>query len=144
VATYSFLDVTASITGTGGSFSIGSGSGNAEEGITIERVEDKNTMTVGADGTVMHSLHASNAGTVMIRLLKTSPTNGLLSALYNAQKVSSSFWGTNVISVYNVATGDVIVCTNVAFARHAPITYAKDGGTMEWSFQAGSVDGTLG
>ncbi len=35
----------------------------------------KNTMTIGADGEVMHSLHADKSGTVTVNLLKTSPTN---------------------------------------------------------------------
>ena len=48
---YSFLDVSVSIDGPGGFFAI-DGGGVAEEGITIEPVGDKNTMTVGADGKV--------------------------------------------------------------------------------------------
>jgi hypothetical protein len=34
--------------------------------------EAKNTMTVGADGEVMHSLHAGKSGTITVTLLKTS------------------------------------------------------------------------
>ena len=37
-STYSFLDVKASLVGPGGSISLGSGSGNAEEGISVEPV----------------------------------------------------------------------------------------------------------
>ncbi|MBU9403923.1 DUF3277 family protein, partial [Burkholderia multivorans] len=62
MATYSFQDVTATIVGPGGAFSLGYGSANAEEGITIAQAGDKNTMTVGADGEVMHSLHADKSG----------------------------------------------------------------------------------
>ena len=47
---YSFLDVQAAIEGPGGAFQLGSGSGNAEEGITIEPGGDKNVMQIGADG----------------------------------------------------------------------------------------------
>ncbi len=32
-------------------------------------------MTVGADGEVMHSLHAGKSGTITVTLLKTSPVN---------------------------------------------------------------------
>ncbi|MDI8107039.1 PfkB family carbohydrate kinase, partial [Salmonella enterica subsp. enterica serovar Anatum] len=40
---------------------------------------------IGADGEVMHSLHADKSGTVTVNLLKTSPTNKKLSLAYNAQ-----------------------------------------------------------
>ena len=49
MATYSFLNVAASITGPGGSFQMGSGAGSAEEGIEITH-SDKNVQTIGADG----------------------------------------------------------------------------------------------
>lgn len=50
MATYSFQDVAATIVGPGGAFSLGYGEATAEEGITIARAGDKNTMTVGSDG----------------------------------------------------------------------------------------------
>jgi hypothetical protein len=132
MAAYSFTDVGASITGPGGSFSIGAGSGSAEEGITIDNVEEKNAPLVGADGTIMHSLRAGNLANITIRLLKTSPVNALLANLYNFQKSSSAFWGQNVINVNDVIRGDVEVLSQVAFRKPPPNTYAKDGGIMEW------------
>jgi Protein of unknown function (DUF3277) len=144
VATYSFMDVNASIVGPGGSFSLGYGSGNSEEGISIAMVEAKNTMTIGADGSVMHSLHAGNGGTVTLRFLKTSPTNQQLAELYDVQRVSSALWGQNTIVVSDPARGDTLTCTNVAFQRWPNVTYAKDGGVQEWVFDAGAINGILG
>lgn len=51
-------------------------------------------MTVGADGEVMHSLHAGKSGTITVTLLKTSPVNKKLSLMYNAQSQSSATWVT--------------------------------------------------
>jgi hypothetical protein len=144
VATYSFIDVAATIVGPGGSFSLGYGAGNAEEGISIAMVEDKNTMTIGADGSVMHSLHAGNGGTVTLRFLKTSPTNQMLSEMYDLQRVTSAAWGQNTIVISDPARGDQISCRECAFQRWPNINYAKDGGTQEWAFHAGMIDGILG
>jgi hypothetical protein len=69
MATYSFQDVVAAIAGVGGSINLAAGAGVAEEGITIESMEDKSVMTIGADGSGMHSLVANEASTVTIRLL---------------------------------------------------------------------------
>jgi hypothetical protein len=144
VPTYSFIDVAATLSGPGGTFSLGYGSGNSEEGITVELTEDKNTMTVGADGSVMHSLHAGNSGSITIRYLKTSPINALLNQMYDFQRVSSALWGSNTIVISDPARGDQISARQVAFRKMPNIVYAKDGGTQEWSFHAGIIDGLLG
>jgi len=144
VPTYSFMDVAATIVGVGGAFSLGYGSCNAEEGISIAMVEDKNTMTIGADGCVMHNLHAGNGGTVTVRFLKTSGTNAQLSIMLDLQRVSSALWGNNTIVISDPARGDQITCSQCAFKRWPNVNYAKDGGVQEWVFDAGRVDGVLG
>jgi hypothetical protein len=144
MATYSFMDVQASIAGFGGNFPLGYGSGNAEEGISVAMVEAKNTMTIGADGSVMHSLHAGNGGTVTLRFLKTAPTNAQLAQMYDTQRVSSALWGNNTIVISDPARGDTITCTQVAFQRMPNVTYAKDGGIQEWAFDCGRIDAILG
>ncbi|MBB4017382.1 hypothetical protein GGR16_002411 [Chelatococcus caeni] len=144
MATYSFANVTAAITGPGGGFNLGNGAGASEEGISISMVEDKDTMTIGADGSVMHSLHAGKGGTVTVRLLKTSPTNARLQDLYNFQQQSSANWGNNTIVVRDPVRGDVATCRQCAFRRQPDLTYAKEGGVVEWSFNAGMIDEILG
>lgn len=142
--TYSFLDVQCAIVGPGGSFSIGSGSGAAEEGITIEPSEDLDTMTIGADGQAMHSLHADKSAKVTVRLLKTSPTNSLLAAQQALQRTSGASHGQNTLTVVNTVTGDVITCQQVAYAKVVSLTYAKDAGINEWHFNVGIMDVGLG
>lgn len=144
MSTYSFLDVSASIVGPGGAFDLGYGSANAEEGITVAMVEAKNTMTIGADGEVMQSLHAGKGGTITVTLLKTSPTNAKLSAMYAAQSLSSATWGNNVIVVRNSASNDLCSARSVAFQKLPDWQNAKDGGTVAWVFDAGKVDQLLG
>lgn len=143
MSTYSFLDVECTLVGPGASLQLGNGSGSAEEGIDIDMVEDKDGMTVGSDGAIMHSLRAGNAGSMTIRLLKTSPMNAKLQDLYNFQKTGSAFWGQNVIVVSDTQRGDVITGTVMAFNRQTPVKYAKDGNINEWKLQ-GNVEQLLG
>jgi len=142
-ATYSFLDVKASIKGPGGAFSLGSGAGVAEEGISIDPSEDINTMTIGADGSPMHSLHANKSGRITLHLLKTSPTNALLSNMVELQRTSSALHGVNILTISNPQTGDQITCQQVAFGKIPSNTYAKEGGTIAWEFHAGIIDQSL-
>lgn len=141
---YSFLNISASISGPGGTFSLGSGSGNAEEGITTAMDGEKNTKTMGADGSGMHSLRASNGGKITVRLLKTSPVNAQLSQLYNFQKSSSANWGQNTIKVSDVIRGDVVDGSQCAFVKHPDLTYATEGGIIEWEFDVIDLEEQLG
>lgn len=144
MASYSFLDVQATITGPGGIVSLGNGAGPSEEGITIERAEDKDNMTIGADGTPMHTLHASKAGTITVRLLKISPANALLQAMYDYQSLSSANWGQNVIVVSQSAAGDISTGRSAAFRRAPNLVYGKEGAMNEWAFNVGIIDTILG
>ena len=142
---YSFLDVLASISGPGGNIALGqNASGVAEEGISVSYDEDKNTMTKGADGSVMHSLHAATAGIITIRLLKTSPVNALLSAMYEYQAQSSANWGGNTFSVSNLQRGDEVTGQNGAFKKKPDFQNAKDGNIVEWVFDVGQIHMVIG
>lgn len=137
-ATYSFLDTQVAIVGPGGSFNIGgAGTGSAEEGITLEMQGDKNTMTIGADGSPMHSLHASQGGKFTVRLLKNSPVNAQLSAMYDTQRVSSALWGQNTITLKNSTLGDSSTGTFCSFKKYPNLSYAKEANVVEWEFDVG-------
>ena len=125
---YSFVDVSASITGVGGAIDLGMGSANSEEGIVIAMGGAKNTMSIGADGEVMHSLHADKSGTITV----------------NLQSQSSATWGNNVIVVRNKASGDITTARSVAFQKQPDNTNAKDGNTQAWVFDCGKIDQVLG
>ena len=144
MSTYSFLDVNAALVGPGGAVNLGQGAGSAEEGISIEPNDDIDTLTVGADGIGMHSLHANRSGVVTIRLLKTSPVNQKLAQMYAYQTASAASHGQNTISIANTHMQDVITCQQCAFKRAPNLAYAKEGGIVEWAFNAVIIDRTLG
>ncbi|MGP2461444.1 DUF3277 family protein [Pantoea ananatis] len=142
--TYSFMDVTASLTGPSGALDLGYGSANSDEGIVVAMSEAKNTMTTGADGEGMHSLHAGKAGTVTVNLLKTSPLNKRLSIMYNAQSLSSTLWGNNVIVVRNTASGDLVTARGCAFQKQPDFSNPKVAGIVAWVFDCIKIDELLG
>jgi len=144
MATYSFLNVVATMVGPGGVVNLAAGAAVSEEGITVEPTEDKNVMTIGADGQGQHSLVASDACTVTVRLLKTSPINAALMLMYDLQSASSSLWGQNVITVVDTARNDLTVIQAAAFKKKPTLTYAKEGGFNEWTFDAIKSNSVLG
>lgn len=142
--TYSFLSIVATIAGPGGLINLAAGAAVAEEGLTIEAVEDKNAMTIGADGSGQHSLIASNASLITVRLLKTSPVNFQLMLMYDLQSVSAALWGQNVFSLVDTARGDLVIGQSAAFKKKPTLTYAKEGGMNEWTFDSISSSAVLG
>jgi hypothetical protein len=144
LATYSFQDVNAALTDDIASFDLGSESGVAEEGITIAMEGDKGTIVWGADGTPMHSLHAAQGGTVSIRLQKTSPINYKLAQFYTQSTASSANYGNATITVRNATRGDSIVCLLCGIKKSPDVVYAKEGGFMDWVFNAGQIAEILG
>lgn len=133
--TYSFLSINGTLVGPGGSAILGASAGVAEEGITVEPTEDRNTMTMGADGEVMHALHAARPGRAVIRLLKTSPMNAVLSAMYNFQAGDPANWGNNVLGFADIYRGDAITLTTAAFKKPPSVVYDKPGKFNEWEFE---------
>jgi hypothetical protein len=144
MSAYSFLDFQASLIGPGGAVSLGSGAGAAEEGVSIEAVEPTNTMTIGADGTAMHSLHASKASKIVVHLMKTSPTNAALQAMYNFQRTSGLSHGQNTLVMTQIVGGDVYANQKVAFAKLPGNLFAKDARMIDWEFDCGQTDAVLG
>lgn len=144
MSSYAFNDVVATISGPTGSANLAYGAATSDEGISFEAVGDKNTMTVGADGSVQHSLHADKSGRVVVRLLKTSPVNALLHQMYDIQTTSASLHGQNTIVCQQKASGDITTARQVAFKRKPPLSYQKEAGTIEWEFDAGMLDTILG
>ena len=152
---YSFLDVSIAMTFPGGTTTIAgqgtntgstnmSNMGYSEEGIKVVRNVEKNVMTVGADGSVMHSLRAGRQGRITVSLLKTSPGNAILNQIYNQQSLSSASWGQNQMQITNAVTGDNITSAYVAFVKQPDNINRGEGGVMDWEFDAGFIVEILG
>jgi hypothetical protein len=142
--TYSFNDVTATLIGPGGTLILGAGSANAEEGITIEFLDDTDVMQRGADGNVVHSLIVSRAARAVLRYLKTSPMNSALNSMYNFQRSSSLYHGKNNLSIANPVTGDSYSGLQVAFAKGPSNSWGKEAALIEWDFNIGILNAVIG
>lgn len=144
MSTYSFLNVSCVAAGPGLAANLGAGASIAEEGITIDPIEDKNAMTIGADGKGQHSLIASDAARVTVRVLKTSPVNAILMAAYDIQSQSSALWGQNIITLRDTARGDTHICQSCAFTKKPQFNYKKEADMVEWVFDCIKATSILG
>src|SRR4051812_32744086 len=106
---YSFVNVSASISGPGGLISLGSGSANTDDGIQIEYNAEADSMTIGLDGTPIHSLSPDKSAKITVTLSKLSSVNARLSAMFDAQRLSSSLWANNTVTIQDSASGTITV-----------------------------------
>lgn len=143
-AAYSFADVQGLLLGPSCSIVLGTGSGSAEEGISFEALDERTRMTIGADGSGMHSLIQNRAARIMARFLKASPTNAALQQALAVQSSSSLLWGQNTLALSNPVTGDAMTASGVAFGKQPSNLWAKDANIIEWEFYAIRATLTMG
>lgn len=146
MSTYSFLDVTLSISGPNGNFHIGGpDTSSAEEGFSITYTDDADTMIGGADEGFMHALSATKRARVDVHLLKGSPINAMLSDMYHADRQSGSQrWGQNTLVARNPISGDQYTGVGAAFVKFPDNTYGRAPNVITWSFNVGKMDADLG
>jgi hypothetical protein len=142
--TYSFLDIQCAIAGPGLVANLSAGVGQADEGITFAFNGNINTTTIGADGEGMNTLRSDRSGTVTVRLLKSSPTNQILSAALAFQRTSSAAHGQNTITLFDRNKGDVVTAEGVAFNKVPDLNFGKEAQVIEWQFSAVKISPTLG
>jgi hypothetical protein len=140
---YSLSKVVATITGPGGSFQIGAGAGVSDEGIEIE-TNERSVKQMGADGVGQWSFLADKSGRLTLTLLKTSPVNAQLMAMFHTQSLDPALWGQNVITVVETSSGSTVSARQCAFTKVPTQKFAKEAGTNEWEFESLRVDTVLG
>lgn len=144
MTTYSFIDTNVTLVCPDAVIDMGYGNGIGDGGIKYAMANDKNTMTIGADGEGMHSLHADSSGQITIQCLKTSPLNAKLNDLYNLQSLNPRKWGKITITMNHSTSGDNATASKCAFKKKPDQTYAKDGDMIDWVFDAIKIRGKLG
>lgn len=144
-AAYSFLNALAGYSDDlGFLIDLSAGNGIAEEGIVVAFADDKVSITYGADGDFMYSLHAASGGMVTVNVLKTSPLNNALSRLYLATTGSSARTGRGTIAGGDPQRGDSFTAIGCQIRKHPDTRSAKEGGTNEWVFMVGKLSVKLG
>lgn len=141
---YSQSDVTASIFGNGGSFSLGGDVSLADEGVKISLLQDSNVIKTGTSGSFVHSLVSSSAGKVTFEFLKNSVVNNKLITMYRTQLLTRIGWGLNVISIDCPSFGDSWKFVGCAFTKLPDFEYTKEAANVIWSFDFGEATGILG
>ena len=133
---YSWNDVVMTITGPGGTLTIGKGTGGADGGVKITQMSDVNVFEPGLGDTGMHHKQETSAKSIEVNMLAGADENLILRTMYNIQKSGdSSIWAENVITIKTRLPGMTIgVYTGCAFKTLPEIGLANQAAPLVWTF----------
>tara|TARA_R110000787_G_scaffold129434_1_gene241257 strand:- start:151 stop:579 length:429 start_codon:yes stop_codon:yes gene_type:complete len=130
IGTFDFRDL---IVNFGGINITGYAEGDAVE---VSEENDAFNSVSGADGYVDRVKNNSNFLNITLRIRQTSPTNQLLSAAHNADRLA----GVVLPILIKDVSGTTLITASAAWVtRHPSITYGNEAKEREWSIKTGSV-----
>lgn len=110
--------------------------------IEAEFNEDAFTLTMGADGTAARSMNANQSGIITITLLHTSPSNRILDAAANLDRLSRTGLGTFLAKSL---TGVEQINANNCWVKKKPkIEFGKTVKERVWVLETDSLKLNLG
>lgn len=110
--------------------------------VTIEMNEDAWNLYVGSDGEGARSKSNNRSGTITIRLMQTSSSNEILSALYKSDDVGDA--GITNILIKD-SSGSTLAMAENAWIRKLPaVDFARESGEREWVFESDNIQVFVG
>jgi len=121
------------------------GYAEGDDAISIEPFKELSSPVVGADGASMVAINASQAATVMIKLLASSPMNKWLRNRVARMRSGALSGITFALGFTDLSLGETGGCTQASIQVEPNIQRGEKAGDMEWKFfcpcwQPGSVD----
>ncbi|QDP66996.1 MAG: putative structural protein [Prokaryotic dsDNA virus sp.] len=110
--------------------------------ITVEFDEQQFNKTTGADGLTQRSKTGNYAGNITVTLLNGSPSNDVLSAAWNADRVSNNGQGPILL---RDLSGRTLWSAKNAWVRQMPSQgFGKDAENREWVLDTDALNGQAG
>jgi hypothetical protein len=111
---------------------------------TVEYETDAFSDVCGTDGEVTRSKSNDRRATVTLRLMQTSPSNALLSALFNLDANSPGGAGVGPFLLANGLTGTKLAGEKCWIAKPPPSKWDRTPTEREWKVRVASLGGLEG
>lgn len=123
--TYSFALVAVTIDGA-----LIQGFAEGDDAVVIEPFKDAGTPVVGADGTAIVSLSASEAAYFRIKVYPLAPINRVLEN--KMKRYSAGIVAPMTIGFVDTTTGERASCTNAIITKRPSINHGENVSEREW------------
>lgn len=109
--------------------------------VTIEQDTDDFTDVVGIGGEVTRSKTLDRRATITIRLMQTSDSNDLLSAISNADVKAANGAGISAIMVRDRGTGRALFAGPESWIAKPPqVVYGRSAKVREWKLRVANLE----
>lgn len=108
------------------------------DAVGVSRSNDGYAMASGADGEVLFSKMNDRTGTITFTLLYGSSANKTFSDLAALDAQNNT--GLASISIRDTRGGSKIFARQCRVQKIPDVTFAKEGGTLEWIFMCADID----
>ena len=105
------------------------------EFLTITREADAFTSVVGTDGEVSRSKSNDRRATISIKLMSTSPTNDLFSAILSGDINANGGAGVGAFLVVDLSGASLYSAGNAWITKGPDVAYGREAGEREWILQ---------
>lgn len=102
------------------------------EFLTITLNEDSFSTVVGTDGEVSRSKTNNLTAAIEIRLMSTSPSNDILSAIYNADLIANGGAGVGAFLVTDLNGTSEFLAGNAWIVKGADVSYDREANERVW------------
>jgi hypothetical protein len=99
-------------------------------GVSVEFAGDDSEMVQGADGEVVVNQLPRQPATMTVTLLETSLSNGILQAIYTAQRLTGT--ALSPLALVDPSTGESLMSAEAKIANRPNITKNKSASAREW------------
>lgn len=112
----------------------GYGEGDA---IEIAPMSDLSTSKVGIDGDVTRSMSTDRRCRLTVRLMQSSPSNDMLSALVGVDQITGGRMFP--VTVMDLLGRTLVVAAQSWIATRPTVTFGREATEREWTFETGSL-----
>lgn len=112
------------------------------EMITVDRNDDAFKLYIGSDGEGARSKSNNKSAVITVRLMQTSDSNDIITALAKADEVANAGSGPFMIKDGNGRT--LLIAENCWVQKLPTVTFGKEVGEREWKLESDSVEEFIG
>lgn len=109
------------------------------EFITVEFLSPAFTSKVGSDGKVVHSRTSDRRAKIVIKLMSSSPSNDLLSAVYTADQLARNGAGVGAFMLKDNSGRSLYTAAEVRIMKHPDVAFDREAGAREWELEAAEL-----
>lgn len=109
------------------------------EFVTIEFTTDAFTSTVGSDGEVVRNRSNDYRATITVKLLQSSSSNDLLSAIYESDRLARNGAGVGALMIKDNQGRAIYTASEAWIRKHPDISFDREATSREWVIEAAEL-----